>query len=354
MRLGFVGTLLSVMVAHAAVAAPQLSSQPQLDVKWKKGLNVEVCSAKAQRCLDVSMPSSVGKIERIIQKEFVAGSPASWLAVGKKNVNLCTVKYEHPTAICARISQHADGMILAVVPSTDGKGLRWTIKKKGERPKGYPDTLNLLSSFSKAQTYLGRKRMGDLTKQAGMGSTDAADMHTDLVDAGGGCYEDAWGDITCDGGGGGGGGGGGDEGGGGGGGDDQIPIFIPPPPPPPPVIDPDIPVVIVTPPPPPPPPATDEPWYCNWFGIGCSAQQPSEPAPPPPPPPPPVTTPAPPPPPPGPTPEECRDIEHECLGEAIDLYSTNPESLPGTGTDWNGRMRRYTRECAQAFGCDYF
>lgn len=51
---------------------------------------------------------------------------------------------------------------------------------------------------------------------------------------------------------------------------------------------------------------------------------------------------------------DCNEVFRHCQGLCMDMYATNPDDLPGEGTDMKGRIRRCIRECMEAHGCfDY-
>ncbi|MBY0279732.1 RHS repeat protein [Candidatus Binatia bacterium] len=51
---------------------------------------------------------------------------------------------------------------------------------------------------------------------------------------------------------------------------------------------------------------------------------------------------------------DCNEVISDCRAQCIDTYVKDPHSLPGSGTDSVGRIRRCIRECAEARGCHAF
>lgn len=49
--------------------------------------------------------------------------------------------------------------------------------------------------------------------------------------------------------------------------------------------------------------------------------------------------------------DRCKKALAECRTECTNIYVTNPNNLPGTGTDMPGRIRRCIRECLGRSGC---
>lgn len=50
----------------------------------------------------------------------------------------------------------------------------------------------------------------------------------------------------------------------------------------------------------------------------------------------------------------CRKVLEGCREKCTDIYVDGPGSLPGTGSDMFGRLRRCIRECMEAQGCFNF
>jgi RHS repeat-associated protein len=50
---------------------------------------------------------------------------------------------------------------------------------------------------------------------------------------------------------------------------------------------------------------------------------------------------------------DCTKVIANCKEECIGVYVESPNSLPGSGHDMFGRMRRCIRECARRSGCDF-
>jgi len=49
----------------------------------------------------------------------------------------------------------------------------------------------------------------------------------------------------------------------------------------------------------------------------------------------------------------CAAILRGCQKGCVDAFAEDPESLPGVGRDYQGRLRRCIRECMEAHGCSY-
>ncbi len=49
--------------------------------------------------------------------------------------------------------------------------------------------------------------------------------------------------------------------------------------------------------------------------------------------------------------DRCRKVREECHEYCLDLFENYPESLPGSGHDLFGRMKRCKTECIKAEGC---
>lgn len=54
-----------------------------------------------------------------------------------------------------------------------------------------------------------------------------------------------------------------------------------------------------------------------------------------------------------PTREQCVAAEGRCFNKCTDIYVYNPDSLPGTGTNYHGRFKRCMRECLAGTGCEH-
>jgi RHS repeat-associated protein len=52
--------------------------------------------------------------------------------------------------------------------------------------------------------------------------------------------------------------------------------------------------------------------------------------------------------------KRCQQVLKECRRKCLDIYVDDPNSLPGTGSDMQGRLRRCTRECMEGQGCHNF
>lgn len=50
----------------------------------------------------------------------------------------------------------------------------------------------------------------------------------------------------------------------------------------------------------------------------------------------------------------CRKVLKSCREKCLDTFLDDPESLPGTGSDLQGRLKRCTRECMESQGCHNF
>lgn len=50
----------------------------------------------------------------------------------------------------------------------------------------------------------------------------------------------------------------------------------------------------------------------------------------------------------------CRKVLEQCREQCVDTYVEDPNSLPGTGRDMQGRLRRCIRECTESHGCNNF
>lgn len=50
----------------------------------------------------------------------------------------------------------------------------------------------------------------------------------------------------------------------------------------------------------------------------------------------------------------CKQVVKTCREKCVDTYVDDPGSLPGTGSDMPGRIRRCIRECAESQGCHNF
>jgi RHS repeat-associated protein len=55
-----------------------------------------------------------------------------------------------------------------------------------------------------------------------------------------------------------------------------------------------------------------------------------------------------------PPPHDCDQVRESCRAQRIDTYVRNPNDLPGSGSDYAGRIFRCIRECMQARGCYNF
>ena len=50
----------------------------------------------------------------------------------------------------------------------------------------------------------------------------------------------------------------------------------------------------------------------------------------------------------------CKEVLESCRQKCLDIYVDNPNSLPGSGSDRTGRMRRCIRECMMGQNCNNF
>jgi hypothetical protein len=53
-------------------------------------------------------------------------------------------------------------------------------------------------------------------------------------------------------------------------------------------------------------------------------------------------------------PERCKGVLNQCRQQCTDIFVDSPDSLPGTGSNMAGRLRRCIRECMQANDCGDF
>jgi hypothetical protein len=49
--------------------------------------------------------------------------------------------------------------------------------------------------------------------------------------------------------------------------------------------------------------------------------------------------------------ERCRKVLKTCREDCLNKFVNNPDSLPGTGSDLQGRQRRCIRECMERNRC---
>jgi RHS repeat-associated protein len=52
--------------------------------------------------------------------------------------------------------------------------------------------------------------------------------------------------------------------------------------------------------------------------------------------------------------EMCDKVVKWCRAKCTDLFVENPDALPGTGRNYQGRLRRCIRECAEQNGCSNY
>jgi hypothetical protein len=52
--------------------------------------------------------------------------------------------------------------------------------------------------------------------------------------------------------------------------------------------------------------------------------------------------------------DRCSEVINQCQNTCAEQYANDPSSLPGTGPDMFGRVRRCIRECAASQGCHNF
>lgn len=87
-------------------AVNNVALQPPIQVLWKSGLNLEICTfEKPSRtlCGKTRMPASVGKVKKIYQGNFVSAETVSWLVISHGSASVCGFGENPKKVSCAKI-----------------------------------------------------------------------------------------------------------------------------------------------------------------------------------------------------------------------------------------------------------
>lgn len=318
------------LLAYAAInsANAQTTSPPTpkkiTGPNWINGTQtVAVCQpqAGAENCVIVAVPKAAGKMTGLLKIRPLRNTSASWWAFTTQTIAVCGMQMSTKKISCVPV-EGVSGELLPAYPL---------------RVSQVEELMNTLAPRKAEFLAAGRKVSLTLTP------ADQMSTNGDHCYDTGECVEDMP-VVIIDGAGGGGGGGGGDFGygfegwgaygaGGGGGGevgdeppssggvDDINPSTGQP-----------YPKITIYPPPPKWP--VDITW-CSMIGLFCPKDPFAN-----------STTPT-------PTREQCVAAEGRCFNTCTDMYVMNPESLPGTGTNYHGRFKKCMRDCLAGTGCEH-
>lgn len=320
--------------------------------KTVKNATVELIDGETQLCLDsqrngktcsrAQLPQKVSGIQKISQTRSFENAPYSWIATGKNIAYACAAGEQPNSQIkCFTLRVNLEKVQFEIIdgdvpnfefmPKKPSVNIATVISIGKSFALAYAKAEGFLRAHAKhywsTETTMSQKIASASGGMSTMGTGCGFEEESDDDFCSGDPEQGGGGDGTGGGvsSGGGEGTGGGEASGGGEGGDGKgidpttgkPPYTVP---------------VVGT----PPPKLPTDPNWCNMLGLFCSSpDSPSSPSPT------------------GPSKETCDQMIAQCRKEGSNIYSTNKEALPGTGTDYSGRLSRYIRECAARYGCSY-
>lgn len=315
MKIQKIGTLIGVACLGSFAAFFSLhTSAAQAPVptarlvgEWEGGNQINLCSTGGGRCIPAEFPAEIGTPKKLIDGDFVKGSPLSWIVLSKKSASLCSVSSASPSIDCVALSKNFELSNLHVSRDIAG-GYRWDFHSKKSNAYIESKVNKFLAAFNVARDALEARQ-----KTLANGTSDGGGMMTiqecDCVDPGGGDSGGGGGDI---------GGGGGDSGGGvtpvsGDGGEGQVVVITGPRPAPPPLTDPTEPPLTMP----------DPGFWCGVFGINCP-DVPKVP---------------------DPLPYDCKAHKNYCIDKC------SKEKLPTPPADYGAAFYRCVNQCMDEAGC---
>lgn len=190
-------------LSFSTSAAQTLPRAAKLIGEWEGGSQINLCSTAGGRCVSAEFPAEIGAPKKLIDGDFVKGSPLSWIVLSQKIISLCSVSSAGPSIDCVVLSKNFHLSNLHVSRDVEG-GYRWDLRSR--RGNAYIESRanKFLAAFNVARDALEARQKALLKGTADGGGM----MHIQECD----CVPS---DPGSDGGGGGDVGGGGGDGGGG-------------------------------------------------------------------------------------------------------------------------------------------